>query len=74
MAARHLFRPRKLLIERVGGIGPPSRAWKARSLPLSYTRIDYSRHNGTRTRTWGLCPPCCRLHHASQPGSDPDRS
>jgi hypothetical protein len=27
------------LVERVTGIEPASRAWKARALPLSYTRV-----------------------------------
>ena len=29
----------KLLMERVSGIEPPSSAWKAVALPLSYTRV-----------------------------------
>ena len=28
-----------LMVERVTGIEPASRAWKARALPLSYTRV-----------------------------------
>ena|SRR5829696_10526089 len=31
--------PTWLLVERVTGIEPVSRAWKARALPLSYTRV-----------------------------------
>lgn len=30
-----------LYTKRVGGIEPPSLAWKARVLPLNYTRIGY---------------------------------
>ena len=32
-------RPRDIIMERVMGIGPTRLAWKARALPLSYTRI-----------------------------------
>jgi hypothetical protein len=32
-----------MMLERVGGIGPPSRAWQARVLPLNHTRINLNK-------------------------------
>ena len=32
----------KIIFKRVGGIEPPSLAWKAKVLPLNYTRVVYS--------------------------------
>jgi hypothetical protein len=34
------------VVERVTGIEPASRAWKARALPLSYTRVVMARVSG----------------------------
>ncbi len=56
-----------LRIERVRGIEPPSLAWEARALPLSYTRVErpgrYSPR--TRARNVGRRPP--DTEHTSRP-------
>src|SRR5918993_2524361 len=60
-------------VERVRGIEPPSSAWKAVALPLSYTRVLLrfrSGGGGSRTRTYeGIASgftvrPLCRSGHS----------
>ena len=41
--AKHKFPKKKEEVERVNGIEPSQLAWKARALPLSYTRVKKSR-------------------------------
>jgi hypothetical protein len=66
-------------VERVRGIEPPSSAWKAVALPLSYTRVLLrfrSGGGGSRTRTYeGLASgftvrPLCRSGHS--PSAQPE--